>query len=175
MSAITLADAPVAPAPSPRLIVAIITIAGVEALGAAWDAPGIFFEYDHTTTLLNVAQTMIKAKLGLALIVAAAALWFAATARPRHAIALLGALALLRWALDVPTTWMIHGLEFEGGIPGLVVLAQQFVYPLIGAAALALAWRNARLDVATGLIALPPLAAITMIAAFTFAVLIHGF
>jgi hypothetical protein len=175
MSAITLAEAPAAPAPSHRLIVAIIIVAALEAIGAAWDVPSMLYDYDHGTTLLNVAQVMTKAKIGLAFIVASAALWFSATARPRLAVGLLGALATLRWTLEVPTSWMIHGVELDGGLLGVVVFAQQFVYPLIGVAALALAWRNEHLNVATVLVALPPLASITMIAAFAFAVMIYGF
>ena len=174
MSSATVADA--SPAPLPRwLAVALMVVAAVETLGALSDLPGVFFQYDHPTALLRVAQALIKLKLALAAPLAGAALIYAVRTQPRVAIALLAFLVLVRWALDVPTSLVIHGFALSGGLPGLIVFAQYFIYPLLGLAALALAWRNQRLGIAVVLVGLPPFAGVAMIAAFAIGVAIYGF
>lgn len=175
MSAAAVADAPTAPSAPRWLVVTLIFVAAVETINAITDVPGIFYRYNHPTALLDVAQALVRAKLVLAVPLAAAALVFAARGQLRIAIALLAALVIMRWALDVPTSWMVHGFELSGGLPGFVVFAQQFLYPLIGLGALALAWRNQRLGLATLLVSLSLLAGAAMIAGFAIGVAIYGF
>jgi hypothetical protein len=167
---------PAAPAPKPHLglRIALIVLAAIEMLSALNEFTGIFYEYNHTTKLLIVAQGLTTLRLALAPLFAGVALWFAIVGRIRHAIVALAILVLFTWVTDTPS-FAIHGLEWSASPLGLHVFAQKFLYPLFAIAAIVLAAKNRRLWLAGVLVSLPTLITWFGILAFTISVLIYGF
>lgn len=161
-------------APPGALRVALIVIAAIASLGAVADVPIAFHDFGHTEPLLVFAQRVTSAKLMIAPLIAGTALVFAITGRLRAAIAALAALMLVTFVADLPT-YPIHGFELSGGLPGLFMLIERVVLPLLGVTALVLAIRNRRLVVATVLVALPMIVTGTGVVLFAIGVAVHGF
>ena len=165
---------PAAPPPHTALRVGLIVIAALETLSTISDFSGIFYDYQHETRLLQFAQGATSVKLALAPFIAGAALVFAVMGRLRHAIVALAALVLLGWLSELPSI-AIHGLEWSLDLAGVIIFAQRFIYPLLAAAAIALAVRNRRLALAGVLISLPTIVFWSLALTFLINVMIYGF
>ena len=161
-------------APPSALRIALIAITAITALGAMADFPIAFHDFGHIEPLLVFAQRVTAAKLMIAPLIAGTALFFAATGRLRGAIATLAALMLVTFISDLPT-YPIHGFELDASLPGLFVLAERVVLPLLGVAALVLAIRNTHLVLATVFVALPKIVTLTGVILFAVGVAVHGF
>jgi hypothetical protein len=156
------------------LRVALITIAAITTLGAMVDFPIAFHDFGHTEPLLVFAQRVTSVKLMVAPLIAGTALFCAITGRLRAAIATLAALMLVAFVADLPS-YPIHGFELHGGLPGLFVLIERVVLPLLGVTALVLAIRDRRLVFATVFVALPKIVTLTGVVLFAIGVAVHGF
>ncbi len=165
---------PPAALPGGKLWIALLVITIIELLSALTDLPGAFYDYGHTTRLLIFAQALTSVKIVLAPALAAAGLYFAIKGNVRYAIIALAGLSLLSWATDLPSI-AIHGLELSPDFGGVTVIAVRFITPLVAIAAIALAWRNERLGLATLLAALPTIAAWAGVAAFAVGIAMYGF
>jgi hypothetical protein len=170
----TIADAPAGPEQRRWLWFSLIALAAVVTLGAIYDFSAIFYDYDSKTRLGMFAQWLTKVQLALAPPIAGAALVFAIIGRLRHAIIALAAFILVDWICDTPS-FAIHGVEFAGGFVGLELFTAQFVLPVIGAVAIALAIKDTRLWLATLLIAIPTIIKWAGVLAFGISVMLYGF
>jgi hypothetical protein len=151
-----------------------MVIAAIESIGALWDIPGIFEDFNQTTPLLKFAQTLGSVDHVLAVPLALAALYFAVAGRLRLAIAAIALRILVTWLCDLPSI-AIHGIEWSPTLGGIEVAGYQIGAPLIALAALYLAQRNERLGLATFLVALPTIVFWLGVLAFAISVMIHGF
>ncbi len=161
-------------APPGGLRIALIAITVITTLGAVMDVPIAFHDFGHTEPLLVFAQRVTAVKLMLAPLVAVTALFFAITGRLRAAIATLATLMLVTFVADLPT-YLIHGFELTGGLPGLFALIERVVLPLLGVTALTLAIRDRRPGLATVLVAMPKIVTLTGVILFAVGVAVHGF
>ena len=163
-----------APAPHPRIRIALIVLAAIESLGALRDIPAIFYDFNPTTPLGKFAQALGTVGIVLVVPLALAALYFALKSRLRLAIAALAIQILVTWLCDLPSI-AIHGIEWSLTFGGIQVAAYQIGAPLIALAALYLARRNERLGLATVLVALPTIVFWLGVIAFAISVMIYGF
>ncbi|HVF71399.1 MAG TPA: hypothetical protein VM940_07300 [Chthoniobacterales bacterium] len=163
-----------APSGNRRIRIALIVIAAIQALGALWDIPGIFYDFNPTTPLGKFAQTLGKVDHVLALPLTFAALYFAIASRLRPAIAAIAIRILVTWLCDLPSIG-IHGIEWSLTFGGIQVAAYQIGAPIIALAALYLARRNERLGLATLLVALPTILFWLGVLAFAVSAMIYGF
>jgi hypothetical protein len=163
-----------APSHQRRIRIALIVIAAIGSLGALWDIPGIFYDFNPTTPLGKFAQTLGRVGYVLAVPLALAALYFAFASRLRLAIAAIAIRILVTWLCDLPSI-AIHGLEWSLTLGGIQVACYQIGAPLIALAALYLARRNERLGLATLLVALPTIFFWLGVLAFAISAMIYGF
>jgi hypothetical protein len=163
-----------APARHRRIRFALIIIAAIESLGALWDIPAIFYDFNPTTPLAKFAQALANVDHVLAVLLAFAALYFAFTSRLRLAIAAIAIRILVTWLCDLPSI-AIHGIEWSLTFGGIQVAGYQIGAPLIALAALYLARRNERLGLATLLVALPTIFFWLGVVAFAISAMIYGF
>ncbi len=154
--------------------IVLIVIAAIEVFSAAFAVPAIFEDYGTTDPLAVFAQRAGNVDLALAPLLTGAALILALVGRVRYAIAFLAVHMLVAWAMDLPGI-AIHGLELTPDYGGAYAFCARFIYPLIAAGALLLAWRNQRLILATILVALPTVANWAGILVFALGVSIYGF
>lgn len=128
------AEAEKAAHPHPRLRIALIVLAAIVAIGALRDIPGIFYEFNPTTPLGKLAQTLTSVDLVLAVPITLAALYFAVAGHVRYAIAALAVRQLVDWVCDTPTSIAIHGIEWSPTYGGINVLWLQAGVPLVALA-----------------------------------------
>lgn len=169
------ADTPPAAPPHPRLRIALIVLAAIVAIGALRDIPGIFYDFNPTTPLGKLAQTLTSVDLVLAVPITLAAVYFAVAGYLRYAVAALAIRQLVDWVCDTPTSLALHGIEWSPNFGGINVFWLQVGVPLIALWALYLVRRNERLGLATGLVALPTIVNAAGILAFAIGVMIYGF
>lgn len=119
---------------------------------------------------------IILATIVLRPFAAAAALALGVTGWLRGAVAALAGVVLLNWLWALPSVFT-GGLGLEGAslFPMLEVLFRIIACPLLAVAALALARRAARLDLAAALVVLPTLVSIASIIAFAVGIFVYGF
>lgn len=91
------------------------------------------------------------------------------------ALIALAAIIALQWLSFLPSHINHWGESQGGGFWPVFELASFVGYPLLALAAIALAWRNTRLGLATILIAIPMAIDTAMIIAFAASVMIYGF
>jgi hypothetical protein len=163
-----------APFPHGRIRIALIVVAAIESIGALYNIPAIFYDYNHTTPLLKFAQALTSVDQALAVPLTLAAFCFAIAGRLRLAIAALAIRILVTWLCDLPSI-AIHGIEWSLDFAGIEVAGHQIGAPLIALAALYLARRNERLGVATLLVALPTIFFWLGVIALFVSVMIKGF
>jgi hypothetical protein len=163
-----------APSRHRRIRIALIVIAAIESLGALYNIPAIFYDFNPTTPLLKFAQTLGSVDQVLAVPLALAGLYFAFAWRLRLAIAAIAIRILVSWLCDLPSI-AIHGIEWSLTFGGLEVAGYQIGAPLVALAALYLARRNERHGLATLLVALPTILFWLGVLAFAIGVMIHGF
>ena len=177
MTAIETAPARPAPAPARHglLCAGLALVAAYQLIQALSGAPLIFADYHHATAYLRFAQGLIRVKLALDPLVAAAALMFAVTARLREATLALAAFILLDWLLDDLWSIPIHGLELSLDYGGLVVFAHHFVFPAVAIAGGALALKERRPVLAALLVCFPTLFDLAGIIAFAVSIMLYGF
>jgi len=150
-----------------RVIVALVGL--IEGLRGLTDVPILFGDITKigaiTVTVMVLHPILGFAALGLAL-----------ARRLRHAIGALAVFILAEWASDNSTVFR-DGLQLGGGDAFVASLMtfKTFVQPLIGAGAIAAAWRNRHLAAATIALMLPTLVDAAGIAAFAIAVSLYGF
>src|SRR3954463_1661319 len=163
-----------APSRDRRIRIALIVIAAIESIGALYNIPAIFYDFNPTTPLGKFAQTLGSVDQVLAVPLALAGLYFAFAWRLRLAIAAIAIRMLVTWLCDLPSI-AIHGIEWSLTFGGIEVAVYQIGAPLIALAALYLAWRNERLGLATLLVALPTILTWLGVLVFAIGVMIHGF
>lgn len=167
-----------ATAPQPAataLRVTLVILAGIETWSAISHLPAIFYDFGHTRPLVIFAQNLGTAKLIIAPLFAIAALVFALLGQLPRAIMALAALILAEWISELPS-YAIHRLDVSvRSVPALISFAQTFVYPLIAGIAIYLARINARLTLATVLIAIPTAVIWVGVLAFAIGVALYGF
>ncbi len=162
-------------APPGALRIALLIIAPFAILGALADLPTVLLEPEVAFAQLGTAVKMTTSPL-----IAVAALFLAITRRIRAAVAALAALMLLAFAADLPN-YLTSGFALSGGLPGLSVLIERVLLPLLGVTALVLAIRGTRLAAATvflvpaAFFALPKIGMLIQITLFAVAVTIYGF
>jgi hypothetical protein len=170
----TIAEASAPPSPRPLVRLALVALGAILTLRGLVELPIPFHDFGHTDPLLVFAQRVMKVQLVIAPFIAVAGLAFAATGRPQYAIVAFATIVLVGWVTELPAI-LIHGFEFAATVPGLILFVQQFVYPLLAAAAIALATRDVRLPLATALVIVPPLVGFLGFAMFAMGIAIHGF
>ena len=163
-----------APSRHRRIRSALIVIAAIESIGALFNIPAIFYDFNPTTPLGKFAQALGNVDHVLAALLTLAALYFAFASWLRLAIAALAIRILVTWLCDLPSI-AIHGIEWSATFGGIQVAGYQIGAPLIALAALYLARRNERLGLATLLVALPTIFFWLGVLAFGISVMIQGF
>ena len=160
-------------APAAKWKPALLIVAIVVLASALTDLPGAFYDYEHDTTLLVVAQWLTTIGLLIAPVLAAAALFLVLRDRLVRAIDVLAAIILVDWLFELPSI-AIHGLELSWDIGGITAFVHYFVKPVIAVAAIVLS-RRGRLGAATLLVALPTIVSWLGVLAFAVGVMIYGF
>ena len=163
-----------APSRHRRIRIALIVIAAIESIGALYDIPAIFYDFNPTTSLGKFAQALGSVDHVLAVPLTLSALYFAFASRLRLAISALAIRILVTWLCDLPSI-AIHGIEWSATFGGIQVAGYQIGAPLIALAALYLVRRNERLGLATLLVALPTIFSWLGVLAFAISIMIHGF
>ncbi len=173
----TTSETTVAAAPARHrwLRIALAVLAAYELWGALADLPTLFAAYEPETGLTRLAQILGSVKVALAPLVTAAALWFAATGKPRHAVIALATLALLTWVLIDVWSIATEGLELDFTLGGLVTVLKIVIFPLAAIAAIYLALKDRRLRLASALVALPTVVKWIGIVLFSIAMAMYGF
>jgi hypothetical protein len=156
------------------LRIALVILAGIETWGALSNLPAIFYDFGHTRPLVIFAQHLGTAKILISPLFAIAALVFALRGQLPRAIIALAALIPAEWISELPS-FAIHGLQMSASVPGLISFAQTFIYPLIAGMAIYLARINARLTLATVLVAVPTAVTWGGVIAFAIGVALYGF
>jgi hypothetical protein len=155
-----------------RLLLAIA--AALELTGSLKDVPILLGDMSEIPGP-GLGGFVIKAKIALSPLFAAAALFFAAGGRIRHALVAMAGVVLLNWLSYLPSV-AIHGLEFQGdGAGGLVTLFEIVLAPAIALLVIALAWRGERLTLATLLAVLHTAMSVLFVVLFAIGVAIYGF
>lgn len=164
------------PAPSaPRwLRILLITVAALDTLVALSSVPAIFYDYGEQTPLIAAAQTLNKAQIAVAPVLAGAALWFAIRHDLRHAIIALATAMVVAWITELPSI-AIHGLELSADLPGVFLFARRLIYPVLAIAAIVLAAKNRRLPLAGVFVSVPTVLGIVSTLLLAGAVMIWGF
>jgi hypothetical protein len=163
------------PAPAPRMIVLRILlaiVAGLELFDSLIGAPMLL---DGTSSFPGpgIGGAILKLKMAVHPVLALAAVILAAIGYVRQAIITIGAVVLLTWLGYMPAVAR-HGLDFSG--TGLYQSpAQIFLYPLMGACAIALAARSNWLWPAAALAGIPSFLGVIGMVTFAIAVAIVGF
>jgi len=106
-------------------------------------------------------------------VLALAALVFALTGRFRHAIPALGAIVLLGWLKFMAL--IPDGFDYGNLVVNLDNSTHAFIFPMLGACAMALAVRGERFGIATMLVGIPTLVNLFNAMAFLIGVTIYGF
>jgi len=170
MAATAEAAAPLAPA---RVRVLLIVVAVIETVAAFNGLPVLFGDLSEVPGTGPAGWTIL-ATIVLRPVFAIAALTFAVRRRLPRAVLALAVVVLLSWLSLLPSV-IIHGLELSPGFPGLLIVANVVLFPLLALAALALAWRDRRLALAAILASLPTLVWIVGFIVFAVAIAIYGF
>jgi hypothetical protein len=160
---------------APRLLglyLLLIIVAAIEAFEGLSHAPMLFGDMSEIPGP-GLGGAIIKAYVVSHPLLALAALAFATIGRLRYAIMALGALVLMNWLNYMPSV-VRHGLDL-GGLAALQTPVQIIAFPLMGACAIALAARKARLGLATLLVSIPTLFDVLAVIAFGISVFLHGF
>jgi hypothetical protein len=142
------------------LRIAIVVIAAIETFDALYilSIPG--------------GNLWVYARFVLELVLAVTALALAFRRKLAGAIVPLAVIVLLQWlGVDLPSH-IEHWDRFPWTTTSFISFAGN---PLMAGAAIALAWRNIRLGLATLLVAIPMAIDIVTIAAFAIGVAIYGF
>ena len=174
-SAAISAGPAVVPGPAPLLIVLRILlaiVAGLELFDSLIGAPMLL---DGTSSFPGpgIGGAIIKLKMAVHPVLALAALILAAIGYVRQAIITIGVVVLLTWLGYMPAVAR-HGLNFSG--TGLYQSpAQIFLYPLMGACAIAVAARSDWLWPAAALAGIPSFLGVIGMVTFAIAVAIYGF
>ena len=173
----TTSETTVAAARAPHrwLRIALAVLAAYELWDALTALPILFVDYGHETALLRFAQALVSVRIALAPLVTAAALWFAATGKLRHAVIALATLALLTWVLVDVWSIATEGLELDFTLGGLVTVLKIVIFPLAAIAAIYLALKDRRLRLASALVALPTVVKWIGIVLFSIAMAMYGF
>jgi hypothetical protein len=164
-----------APAPTaPRwLRILLIAVAAIDTLTALPSLPAIFYDFGPQEPMVALAQTVNRAQIVIAPLLALAALWFAARRRLAPAIATLAAAMLVAWLAELPSVAM-HGLEVTWDLHGMLLSARQLLYPVLAIAAIVLAMRGMNLPLAGVLVSVPTVLGMLGTLAFASAVLSGG-
>jgi hypothetical protein len=126
----------------------------------------------HVRDLIPSADISVSA---LHPLIGFAAVAFALTKRLRLGIAALALLALVQWANEAPYV-IRDGISWSGStFLNAEVIFRTMIQPIIGCAAIAAAWFNRHLTVATLAVVLPTLVKAAGIAAFAISVMLYGF
>ena len=118
-------------------------------------------------------RTSVKLNLVAQPVLALAALIFALTGRLGHAIPALGAIVFLAWLEYMAL--IPDGFDYGNLFVNLDNATKAFIFPLVGACAMAFAARGERLGTATLLIAIPSGVNLFNALAFLIGVTIYGF
>lgn len=164
--------APVA-APGWGLRIFVIVFAALETLSGLMELPG-WFDLPQPSPGFELSQYFGNAYQIVHPPLAALTLILALFGRVRGAIIALAVMVLANWLSDIPGAF-IHGLEIAPGLFGKLPAMKYFGYPVIGIAALWLAWRNTRLWIAAILSVVPTAAQIVGVVGFAIGVMIYGF
>jgi hypothetical protein len=163
------------PSPAPRLIalrILLAIVAGLELFDSLIGAP-MLLDGASSFPGPGIGGAIIKLKMAVHPVLALAALILAAMGYFRQAIITIGAIVLMTWLGYMPAVAR-HGLDFSG--TGLYQSpAQIFIYPLMGACAIALAARGERFWSAAALAAIPSFLGVIGMVTFAIAVAIVGF
>ena len=173
-SAISAGPAAV-PAPAPRLLglrILLAIVAGLELFDSLIGAP-MLLDGASSFPGPGIGGAIIKLKMAVHPVLALAALILAGIGYVRHSIVMIGVVVLMTWLSYMPAVAR-HGLDFSG--TGLYQSpAQIFLYPLMGAAAIALAARSERLWSAALLAGIASFLGVIGMVTFALAVAIVGF
>jgi hypothetical protein len=174
-SAAISADSAAIPSPAPRLLglrILLVVVAGLELFESLIGAPMLFGDMSSFPGP-GIGGAIIKLHLAVHPVLALAALILAAIGYVRHAIITIGAVVLVTWLSYMPSVAQ-HGLDFSG--TGLYQSpAQIFLYPLMGACAIALAARSNWLWPAAALAGIPSFLGVIGMVTFAIGVAIYGF
>jgi hypothetical protein len=156
-----------------RIVVALVAL--IEGMRGLSDLPILFGDIAKIPGFTLFGLTTI-ATIVLHPILGFAAFGFALARRLRHALVALAVFILAEWMSEMSTVFR-DGLQIVGGDAFVTSLTafKTFAPPLIAAAAIAAAWRNRHLTMATLAVMLPTLVDATAIAAFAIAVSMYGF
>ena len=174
-SAAISAGPAVAPSSAPRLLglrILLAILAGLELFESTIGAPMLL---DATSSFPGpgIGGANIKLHLAVHPVLALAVLILAVTGYVRQAIITIGVVVLLTWLGYMPAVAR-HGLNFSG--TGLYQSpAQIFLYPLMGACAIAVAARSNWLWPAAALAGIPSFLGVIGMVTFAIAVAIVGF
>ena len=161
-------------APASRLIVLRILlaiVAGLELFDSLIGAPMLFDGGSFPGP--GIGGAIIKLKMAVHPVLALAALILAAIGYVRQVIITIGVIVLLHWLGYMPAVAR-EGLNFSG--TGLYQSpAQIFLYPLMGACAIAMAARSNWLWPAAALAGIPSFLGVIGMVTFAIAVAIVGF
>lgn len=169
----TATDTPAAASPGWGLRIFVIVFAALETLSGLSDIPG-WFDLPTPSPGFELAQYFGNAYQIVHPPLAALAFILALINRVRGAIIALAIMVLANWLSDIPAAF-IHGLEIAPGLFGKLPATKYLGYPVIGVAALWLAWRNTRLWIAAILSVIPTAAQIVGVIGFAIGVMIYGF
>ncbi len=155
-----------------RLVLLIVAI--IEVVGSLTSLV-ILFDGDPSVPGTSPGGFVITATILLAPPVAIAALALAISGPLGATIISIALLGLLDWVSFVPSVANFWG-EFPGsGFGGAHTIVQTIVLPLLGIAAIVLAWRGERLRLAATFAILPTLLNFLGVVAFAIGVAIYGF
>lgn len=168
----TITDAPAsAPTRIDKLRLALILLAGLEVLLSTYPNVTILIEDDLAKIIGgSLGGLLVMLELVGRPVLAVAALIFALRRNPRFAIIAIAGITFVI-ALSYLPSAILHGLYQGGsGIMGLNATAKMTLYPLLAAAAAALAIRNERLRLAAVLVGIPMLASIVSFTLFSMSI-----